>query len=76
MLIGILKMILSSTLTGAGIGIVLCLFGLVMAHVVSFTFITETVGESKRQTYKVFLVSSFSLGGFMNVIWYFLIPNY
>jgi MFS family permease len=75
-LIGVFKVVMSGSLMGAGYGMFFCLFGLTITYGVSFTFVTETVGEEKRQSYKVILSSIYSLGGVLNVLWFYLLPNF
>ena len=43
-LVGLLKIMASSSLTTAGFGLFFCLFGLTVSYGVSFVFVTETVG--------------------------------
>ena len=75
-LVGLLKVIMSQSLIKSGFGLFFCLFGLTIANGISFVFITETVGEEKRQSYKIVLASFYSLGGLLNVLWFYIAPNF
>ena len=42
----------------------------------SYIYITEYVDENRRQYYKVVLASMFSIGALLDVLWFYLIPNF
>lgn len=58
------------------IGMFLTLGGCIIAYNLTFIFMTELVEEKKRQTYKVVISSIFSVGALLNVLWFYILPNF
>ena len=55
---------------------ILFTLGINQSFNLSYVYLTEYVDESRRQYYKVVLASMFSIGALVNVLWFYLIPNF
>ena len=55
---------------------VLFTLGINQSFNLSYIYLTEYVDETRRQYYKVVLASMFSIGALVDVLWFYLIPNF
>jgi MFS family permease len=74
--IGTMLIALSSVLELCVVGMFLLVSGIMLAVNLTYIFVTEMVQENKRQTYKIMISSAFSCGALVNVLWFFLVPNF
>ena len=75
-LIGSVMIALSDILWLCVVGMVLFTIGINQSFNLSYIFLTEFVQEDRRQYFKVVLASMFSIGALVDVLFFFILPNY
>jgi MFS family permease len=58
------------------IGMFMAMGGCIISYNLTYIFITELVEEKKRQTHKVIISAIFSVGALLNVLWFYVLPNF
>ena len=75
-LIGILMMTLTDIFWLSIVGIFVMPMGLIISYNLAYIFITEMVEENSRQKYKMVISSIYSVGGLLDVLMFFIAPNF
>lgn len=74
--LGMVLLAVSTNLYMAGVGLFLMGYGSDSAINICFYFITETVETKSRQKYSIFIQIFFSLGGVINVGYFYIFKNW
>lgn len=75
-LIGVIIASFSVSLVMGGVGLFFCNFGGMFTFNLSYIYVIETFGEKHRKTFAMALPASYSLGSLLNVLWFYVIPDF
>ena len=75
-ILGFFLLIFSWSFWVGVIALFLMMFGVMLSYGLSYIFITELVAENRRQTFKIIISATFSVGALTNVLEFYILPNY
>jgi hypothetical protein len=75
-ILGMVLTLMSSTLTGVGIGLFWIILGIQNSAYCCYSYLTETVSEPTRSKYMIIIQLAFGLGVLLNPLWVFISSNW